>query len=126
MKFKEINILAANIQAVIGNQETKVQKKLAKIYEKLDKYGKMYDEKIADLRLDYAATDDKGVLLLNDKGVYTFKKEDLKKLNEKVRALNEEEFILDPINVVNPEGLQEFTFLKEWTKGIEFINEEEL
>jgi len=126
MKFKEINILAANIQAVIGNQETKVQKKLAKIYEKLDKYGKMYDEKLADLRLDYAATDDKGVLLLNDKGAYTFKKEDLKKLNEKVRALNEEEFILDPINVVNPEGLQEFTFLKEWTKGIEFINEEEL
>lgn len=126
MKFKEINILAANIQAVIGNQETKVQKKLAKIYEKLDKYGKMYDEKLADLRLDYAATDDKGVLLLNDKGAYTFKKEDLKKLNEKLRALNEEEFILDPINVVNPEGLQEFTFLKEWTKGIEFINEEEL
>lgn len=126
MKFKEINILAANIQAVIGNQETKVQKKLAKIYEKLDKYGKIYDEKIADLRLDYAATDDKGVLLLNDKGAYTFKKEDLKKLNEKVRLLNEEEFILDPINVVNPEGLQEFTFLKEWTKGIEFINEEEL
>lgn len=126
MKFKEINILAANIQAVIGKQETKVQKKLAKIYEKLDKYGKMYDEKLADLRLDYAATDDKGVLLLNDKGAYTFKKDDLKKLNEKVRALNEEEFILDPINIVNPEGLQEFTFLKEWTKGIEFINEEEL
>jgi hypothetical protein len=126
MKFKEINILAANIQAVIGNQETKVQKKLAKIYEKLDKYGKMYDEKLADLRLDYAATDDKGVLLLNEKGGYTFKKEDLKKLNEKVRALNEEEFVLDPINIVNPEGLQEFTFLKEWTKGIEFINEEEL
>lgn len=126
MKYKQLNLLAAQIKAVIGGQETKVQKKLAKIYEKLEKYAKEYDEKIQDLRLDFAATDDKGVLMLNDKGGYTFKKEDLKKLNEQLRKLDEEEFAFTSIEVVNPQGLEEFIFLKDWTNGIDFIKEEEL
>ena len=126
MQYKQLNVLATQINAVIGGQETKVQKKLAKIYEKLEKYAKMYDEKIQDLRLDFAATDDKGVLMLNDKGGYTFKKEDLKKLNEQLRKLDEEEFAFTPIEVVNPQGLEEFVFLKDWTNGIDFIKEEEL
>jgi hypothetical protein len=27
--------------------------------------------------------------------------------------------------VVNPQGLEDFTFLENWTSGIEFIKEEE-
>lgn len=126
MQYKDLNVLANNINSVIGSQETKIQKKLAKIYQKLEKCAKEYDEKIQDLRLDFAATDDKGVLMLNDKGGYTFKKEDLKKLNEQLRKLDDQEFEFSPIEVVNPQGLEQFSFLKDWTSGILFINEEEL
>ena len=31
----------------------------------------------------------------------------------------------ESINVVNPDGLEIFTFLEDWTTGIEFIKEEE-
>ena len=61
--------------------------------------------------------------MLNEKGEYRFTKEAIKKLTEQVKELGEKEFEFKKIEVVNPDGLQDFTFLEDWTTGIEFIKE---
>lgn len=128
MKYSKINEVVASINNVLGKQETKIQKKLFKFAEKLKPFQEEYMKQVDELRLDNAATDDKGVLILNEKGDYNFTKEGLKKLTSDLNTLKDKEFVFEPINVVNPQGLEEFTFLEDWTKGITFIKqiEEEL
>jgi hypothetical protein len=125
MKYKQLLQLVSNINVVIGNQETKVQKKLFKIYEKIKPHHDDYNTEVEILRLDSAQTDDKDCLLLDEKGGYKFTKEGIKKLTKDIEALNDKEFDFQIINVVNQEGLQDFTFLEDWTTGIEFNKQEE-
>jgi hypothetical protein len=125
MQYKKLLQLVNNINVVIGNQETKVQKKLFKIYEKIKTYHDDYNTEVEILRLDAAQTDDKDCLLLDEKGSYRFTKEGIKKLTKDIEALNDKEFDFVIINVVNQEGLQDFTFLADWTSGIEFNKQEE-
>lgn len=123
MKYQQLNTLIASINAVIGNQETKVQKKLFKIYEKVKSHHESYQSQVEELRLDNASTDDKDILLLDEKGGYKFTKEAIKKLTAQVNELGNKEFDFTPIPVVNPQGLENFTFLQDWTTGIEFVKE---
>jgi hypothetical protein len=123
MKYNQLNTLVASINAVIGSQETKTQKKLFKIYEKVKTHHEDYQAKVEELRLDNASTKENDILILNEKGEYSFTKEAIKKLTAQVKELGEKEFEFTPINVVNPIGLQDFTFLEDWTSGIEFIKE---
>jgi hypothetical protein len=123
MKYSQLNQLVANLNAVIGSQESKTQKKLFRLYEKVKTHHEDYQAKVEELRLDNAQVDDKDCLVLNEKGEYRFTKEAIKKLTEQVKELSNKEFDFTPINVVNPDGLQDFTFLEEWTSGIEFIKE---
>jgi hypothetical protein len=125
MKYKQLLQLVSSINVVIGNQDTKTQKKLFKIYEKIKKHHEDYQAEVEILRLDNAQTDDKDCLLLTDKGEYKFSKEGIKKLTKDIEALNDKEFEFVIINVVNPDGLQDFTFLEDWTTGIEFNKQEE-
>ena len=125
MKYQQLNTLVASINAVIGNAESKTQKKLVKIYDKVKIHHESYQAQVEELRLDNASTDSNDILLLDEKGGYKFTKENIKKLTAQVKELGEKEFEFTPINVVNPDGLQDFTFLEEWTSGIEFIKEEE-
>lgn len=125
MKYKEINVLINQLNNVIGKQETKVQKKLFKFAEKIKPYQEDYAKKVEELRLDNAAADDKGVLLVNDKGEFRFSKEGLKKLQEDVKTLGEKEFEFKKIEVVNPQGLEDFHFLEEWVTGITFNPKQE-
>ena len=125
MKYNQLNTLVASINAVIGNQETKVQKKLFKIYEKVKSHHESYQAQVEELRLDNASADDKDILLLDEKGGYKFTKEAIKKLTAQVTELGNKEFAFDKINVVNPAGLENFTFLEDWTTGIAFVKEEE-
>jgi len=125
MKYQQLNTLVASINAVIGSQETKTQKKLFKIYEKVKTHYEDYQAKVEELRLDNAQVDDKDCLVLNEKGEYRFTKEAIKKLTEQVKDLNNKEFDFKPIEVLNPNGLENFTFLENWTNGITFIKEEE-
>ena len=124
-KYKDLNILVASINAVLGGQETKVQKKLFKLYEKVKPFYESYNAQRDELRLDNAAVDDKGILVTNDKGEYKFNKEGVKKLTKDIEALNEKEFDFKPIEVINTNGLDKFTFLKDWTTGITFEEEVE-
>jgi hypothetical protein len=125
MNYNKLNSLVANINAVIGNSETKIQKKLFRLYEKVKSYHESYQAQVEELRLDNASTDDKDILLLDEKGGYKFTKENIKKLTAQVKELGEKEFEFTPINVVNPQGLEDFNFLENWTTGITFVKEEE-
>ena len=69
MKYNKLNSLVANINAVIGNSETKIQKKLFRLYEKVKSYHESYQAQVEELRLDNASTDDKDILLLDEKMV---------------------------------------------------------
>jgi hypothetical protein len=126
MKYKQLLQLVSSINAVIGNQDTKTQKKLFKIYEKVKAYHEDYQAEVEILRLDNAQTDDKDCLLLDDKGNYRYNKEGIKKLTKDIEALNDKEFDFVIINVVNPQGLEDFTFLEDWTTGIEFNKQEDI
>ena len=125
MKYQQLNTLVASINAVIGSQETKTQKKLFKIYEKVKTHHEDYQAKVEELRLDNAAVGEKDVLLLDEKGSYKFTKESIKKLTAQVKELGEKEFEFTTILVVNPQGLEDFNFLEDWTTGITFVKEEE-
>ena len=124
-KHKDLNILVNSINAVIGGQETKIQKKLFKLYEKVKPHHESYQAQVEELRLDNAATDDKGVLIMDEKNGYKFNKDGVKKLTKDVEALNDKEFDFKPIEVINTNGLETFTFLEDWTTGITFVKEEE-
>jgi hypothetical protein len=126
MKYKQLLQLVGNLNAVIGGTETKTQKKLFKIYEKVKAYHEGYQAEVEILRLDNAQTDDKDCLLLDDKGNYKYSKEGIKKLTKDIEALNDKEFDFVIINVVNPQGLEDFTFLEDWTNGIEFNKQEDI
>ena len=126
MKYKQLLQLVSSINAVIGNQESKTQKKLFKLYEKVKKHHEAYQTEVEILRLDNAQTDDKDCLLLDDKGGYKFTKDGIKKLTKDIEALNDKEFDFVIINVVNQEGLKDFTFLEDWTTGIEFNKQEDI
>ena len=125
MKYNQLQTLVASINAVIGSQETKVQKKLFKLYEKVKSHHESYQAQVEELRLDNASTDDKDILLLDEKGGYKFTKENIKKLTAQVKELGEKEFEFKPIEVINTQGLENFTFLEDWTTGITFVKEEE-
>jgi hypothetical protein len=125
MKYKQLLQLVNNLNAVIGSQETKTAKKLFQIYNKVKPYHEVYNSEVESLRLDAAQTDSNDCLLLTDKGEYKFSKEGIKKLTKDIDALNDKEFDFQIINVVNPQGLEDFTFLEDWTTGIEFNKQEE-
>ena len=125
MKYQQLNTLVASINAVIGSQETKTAKKLFKIYEKVKTHHEDYQAKVEELRLDNASTKENDILILNEKGEYSFTKEAIKKLTEQVKELSNKEFDFTPIPVVNPQGLEHFSFLEDWTTGIIFVKEEE-
>ena len=131
MKNKQLLELVKNVNNEIANQQvkgedTKISQKLGKIAKRLEKYINDYNEKLEEIRIDNASTDDKGVILKDEKGGYKFDKNGLKNLLNQIKELNEKEFIYEPINVVNPAGLEEFTFLQDWITGVNFITEEEL
>ncbi len=119
-KYTELFLLIGHLNLNVKDGKTKGQKKLQKIAEKVKPILEKYQELSEDLRLDHASVDKDGNLLINEKGGYSFTKEAIKKLNQQSRDLNESSFDFDVIEVVNPEGLEEFTFLDGWVKGVKF------
>ena len=125
MNYKQLNAAVTSIQNVIGNQETKVQKKLFKIFEKVKPVLTEYQDEVEVLRLDNASVDEKGILILDEKGNYKFSKEGITKLKKQIKELGEKEITFEKINVVNPQGLETFTFLEDLLTGVEFQHDEE-
>jgi len=125
MKNKQLLELVSNLNQVIGNQETKVAKKLFKIFEKIKPLYEKYNADVEELRLDNASTDKDGILLLDEKSNYKYSKEGIKKLTQQIKDLSDKEIEFNKIEIINTSGLENFTFLEDWTTGIEFNKQEE-
>jgi hypothetical protein len=125
MTNKQLLELVSNLNQVIGNQETKVAKKLFKIFEKIKPLYEKYNADVEELRLDNASTDKDGILLLDEKSNYKYSKEGIKKLTQQVKDLSEKEIEFNKIEVINTSGLENFTFLQDWVTGVEFNKQEE-
>ena len=124
-KYAEIIVLSRILSHFAGDQKTKAQKKLAKINEKLKPYLDKYEEQAEEYRLDNASVDKDGNLVLKENGGYSYTKDGLKKLTEKSKELNLTEVDFIAIQIVNPDGLEEFGFLNGWVEGVEFTNLDE-
>lgn len=118
--YAEIIVLAQVLKHFVEDGKTKAQKKLAKISDKLKPYLEKYDELADDLRLDNASVDKDGNLLLKENGGYFYTKENLKKLNAESKKLNLTEVEFEVIEIINPDGLEEFVWLKDWVNGVDF------
>lgn len=127
MTNKDLNTLYKEIGRVVEtNQDTKIGKKMLKIFERIKPALEQYQKEVDELRLDNALTDEKDVLILDEKGEYKFTKENLKKLTAQINDLNNRQADVKVIEIVNPNGLEEFTFLKGWVTGVNFVEDEEL
>lgn len=118
--YAEIIVLAQVLKHFVEDGKTKAQKKLAKISEKLKPYLEKYDELADDLRLENASVDKDGNLLLKENGGYFYTKENLKKLNAESKKLNLTDVEFEVIEIINPDGLEEFVWLKDWVNGVDF------
>ncbi len=112
-----INVLSGSKEHAEAN--TKGVKKLQKIGTKIKANLEVYNEKLEDLRLDNAHTDENGALILDEKGGYKYSKDGLKKLNEAVKKLLKEEFEIYQFTF-STEGLESYAFLEGWVEGLEF------
>jgi len=125
MTYKELIEAMQILVQNIGNQETKTQKKLLKIHGKLKEYYENYEELLNDIRLENAMTEDNGALILDEKGGYKYNKDGQRKMYKEIKDLLNKEFYYDLIEVINTKGLEEHIYLKHFTTGINFIEDNE-
>lgn len=122
--YSELISVVNRINFILKNGEsTKGQKKLAKVVNLWKPIIDGYNEKLEDIRLDLASTDKHDNLILDEKGGYTYNKANIKLLNEKIKALLSEEVEVKVIEVINPQGLEVYSFLKDYLNGVEFVEE---
>jgi len=112
-----INTLLSSKEFVDSNQ--KGVKKLQKIGEKVKTSLADYNEKLEDLKLDNAHTDETGALVLDEKGGYRFSKEGLKSFNTGLKNLLKQEFDFYQLTF-SSEGIEDYQFLEGWVEGLNF------
>jgi len=127
-KYSDLLRLVQILNAVGQQANTKAQKKLAKIGELIQEHLDDFNDKKDEIRLDAAAVDKDGNIIQNEKGDYSFNKEGVKKLNQAMKELLDSEISFTPIQVSFPEGLEDYTFLEGWVKGVKFnkVEQEEI
>lgn len=130
--YRELLGLVQVLNTLLGSKEyseqnTKGAKKLQKIGSKIKANLDEYNEKLEDLRLDNANTDDSGSLILDDKGNYKYSKDGLKNLNKEIKNLLDSTFEFYQFTF-SKEGIEDHVFLAGWVEGIEapaVVEEEE-
>lgn len=121
MTYKHLLNVMQTISLNLGERTTKEQKKLYKILEKLQHHLDDYQKLLEDVRLEFASVDTEGNVILNEKGEYKFNKDNFKQLRNAVLDLDKKEVEkFEVINIVNPSGLEKYTFLKDVVTGVEF------
>jgi hydroxymethylpyrimidine pyrophosphatase-like HAD family hydrolase len=125
MTYKELIEAMQILVQNIGNQETKVQKKLLKIHTKLKSYYEEYEEQLNDIRLENAMTEENGALILDEKGGYKYNKDGQRKMYKEIKELLSKDFDYQKIEVVNDKGLEEHIYLKDFVNGVKFTQSEE-
>ena len=112
-----INVLSNDQEHASAN--TKGIKILQSIGTKIKPQLEKYNEKLEDIRLDNAHTEENGCLILDEKGGYKYSKDGIKKMNKDIRVLLESEFSFDTFNF-SSEGIELYGFLQGWIEGLEF------
>jgi hypothetical protein len=125
MTYKELIEAMQILVQNIGNQENKTQKKLLKIHGKLKDYNEQNEEKLNDIRLENAMTEENGALILDEKQGYKYNKDGQRKMYKEIKDLLNKEFNYNPIEVVNPIGLDEHVYLKSFITGVKFQEDNE-
>jgi hypothetical protein len=125
MTYKELIEAMQILVQNIGNQETKVQKKLLKIHTKLKEYYEEYEEKLNDIRLENAMTEENGALILDEKQGYKYNKDGQRKMYKEIKELLSSKFDYQKIEIVNPNGLEEHIYLEKFITGVKFTQGEE-
>jgi len=125
MTYKELIECMQVLVQNIGNQETKTQKKLLKIHSKLKEYYEEYEEKLNDIRLENAMTEENGALILDEKQGYKYNKDGQRKMYKDVKELLSSDFEYQKIEIVNPNGLEEHIYLEKFVSGVKFTKSEE-
>jgi len=118
--YAELFVVVGALNHFAQGGKTIGQKKLIKIAERLKPILDDYNEKADELKLDNASVDKDGNLILNEKGGYQFTKDGAKKLAQQSKELNLSEFDFQPIQILNPSGLEIYDFLSGWINGVEF------
>ena len=127
MNYKDLLIVMNNISLNLGNRTTKGQKKLYKIYEKLQPHLDSFQKDLEEVRLDHASVDSEGNVVINEKGEYKFNKESLKKLKEVLKDFDNKEVEgFKPIEVFNPNELEPYYFLEGFVTGVDFDKPEDV
>jgi hypothetical protein len=127
-KYSDLLTLVQILNAFTQEEKTKGQKKLRKIGELIQPHLDKFNDKKEEMRLDAASVDKDGNLITNEKGEYSFNKEGVKKLNVAIKELLLTEINFTPIQVSFPEGLENYSFLDGWVKGVKFniVQQEEI
>jgi hydroxymethylpyrimidine pyrophosphatase-like HAD family hydrolase len=125
MTYKDLIETLQQLVHNIGNQETKVQKKLLKIHTKLKEYYEDYEELLNDIRLENAMTEENGALILDEKSGYKYNKDGKRKMYKEIKELLSKEFEYQKIEIVNDKGLEEHVYLKSFITGVNFIEDNE-
>lgn len=124
-KYSDLLTLVQILNAFTQEGKTKGQKKLVKIGELIKPYLDDFNDKKEEMRLDAASVDKDGNLITNEKGDYSFNKEGVKKLNQSIKELLLTDLAFTPIQVSFPEGLENYSFLEGWVKGVKFNKQQE-
>lgn len=115
--YGELLDLVKSLNLTQAERNSKREKKLKKIAEKVKPIFDGYNEMREDIRLDNAHTNTDGVLDLNEKGEYKFTKDGLKKLNKDIKDLHEKTFEFYQLTF-NSEGIEDLMFLSGWVESI--------
>lgn len=116
-----------NVYLQTHPEETKLRYAITRTGEKVNKLVINYQNKVKDLQLDHANVDEKGsvIFTLNEKREreYSYKKEDLKKLDSEIQELIHSEVQFEAYECTTlPENLEEeYRLIFE---GILFLTEE--
>ena len=112
-----INLLNANIGE---NPETIAQKKLILIGEKVEPYIKNFNSERDSILLNNALELEGKLVYKEDGKSYEYNKVGEAAKNKELNALLDSEFDFTPIQINNPQHLENFWFLNDWTVGITF------
>jgi len=122
--YADLLELVRNLNVVQAEPNSKRQKKLKKIAEKVKSVFEEYNEQREDIRLDNAHANAEGVLDLNEKGEYKFTKEGLKQMNKEMKKLLDKSFEFYQLSF-NNESIEDLMFLEGWVESILFPIPEE-
>ena len=115
--YAELLDLVRNLNVVQAEVNSKREKKLKKIAEKIKPIFDEYNEKREDVRLDNAYSTPEGILELNEKGEYKFSKDGIKKMNKDMKDLLDKSFEFYQLTF-NNEGIEDLIFLAGWVESI--------